>query len=266
MSDHHPGLDGLSVVITGAARGQGALEAELIARSGGYVVVADVLEDLGRSTAERITQSGGRATFVALDVTDRRGWDRVVEQALKPTGRIDALVNNAGISAIARLGELDAETFQRVMQVNVFGAVLGINAVTPPMIAQRGGSIVNVSSIAGQTGWASASYSMSKWAMTGLSRIATLELGPHNVRVNSIHPGVIDTPFAGDMSDEYRDAYNSVTPLGRIGHVEDVAPLVAFLCSSQSAYISGATISIDGGFIGAGAPYALFGRLPAEAQ
>lgn len=266
MIEPQPGLDGASVIITGAAQGQGALEAELIAASGAHVVLADVVEDKGREVAAKIASGGGNATFVRLDVTDGDGWKRAVEEALKPTGRVDALVNNAGISATPRLRELDRQTFARVMDVNVFGAVLGIQAVSEAMVAQGSGSIVNVSSIAGQTAWPSSGYSMSKWAMTGLAKIAALDLGPKGIRVNSVHPGVIDTPFAAGMSDEMFESYTSATPLGRIGTSEDVAPLVAFLCSSNSSYLSGVEISVDGGFIGAGTAHAVFGRLPADAR
>ncbi|MFC9223818.1 SDR family NAD(P)-dependent oxidoreductase [Streptomyces hygroscopicus] len=266
MTERQPGLDGASVIITGAARGQGALEAELIAASGAYVVITDVLEEQGQDVAAKIVSAGAKATFVPLDVTDARGWERVVRRTLETTGRIDALVNNAGIAATARLGELDLDTFKRVMEINVFGAVLGINAVSPAMVERGAGSIVNVASIAGQTAWPSASYSMSKWAMTGLTKIASLELGPRGVRVNSVHPGVIDTEFAASMSDELRQNYVNATPMGRIGRSEDVAPLVAFLCSSSSQYVSGTAISVDGGLIGAGAVHSVFSRLSSDAR
>lgn len=260
------GLTGRSVIITGAARGQGALEAEIIAASGGHVTVTDVLEDLGREVVSKIVSNGGSASFVRLDVSDPQGWGRVVESAAGTTGRIDALVNNAGIAGSPRLWDVDLATFQRVMEVNVFGAILGIQAVLPFMEAQGEGSIVNVASIAGQTAWPSSSYSMSKWAMTGLSKTAALELGPKGIRVNSVHPGIINTEFAADISEEFRQSYIDATPLGRVGDAEDVAPLVAFLCSSSSRYMSATAISVDGGFIGAGGSHAIFGKLADTAR
>jgi len=260
MSDQFPGLNEASIIITGAARGQGALAAELIAASGAHVVITDVLEDQGRDVAAKIVSGGGKASFVRLDVTDAQGWAQVVEHTLQQTGRLDALVNNAGISATARLDELDLDTFNRVMQVNVFGATLGINAVSPVMKKQGSGSIVNIASITGQTAWPSASYSMSKWAMTGLTKIAALELSPSGIRVNSIHPGVIETDFAAGMSEESRQNYVRATPLGRLGQAEDVAPLVAFLCSSHSQYMSGSEFTVDGGVIAAGAVHTVYGR------
>ncbi len=260
-SEAQPGLNGATVIVTGAARGQGAAEAQVLCDSGASVLVADVLDEQGESLAAELRQAGATAEFRHLDVTSQDDWEAAVSWVVETWGGIDALVNNAGIADRARLGDLDPEVFSRMVDVNAYGAVLGTNNVTAAMAARRQGSIVNVASIAGQTAWPAAGYAMSKWAMTGLTKIAALELGSLGIRVNSVHPGLIETDMASGLSDVVRDRFTRATPLGRTGTANDVAWLVAFLCSSKSSYLSGAEISVDGGFTAAGASHSVFANL-----
>jgi 3alpha(or 20beta)-hydroxysteroid dehydrogenase len=246
-------LEGVVVIVTGAAGGQGALECELMASRGAAVIVADVAQDQGLACTERIMKSGGRAVFEHLDVTDEQAWARVSQRAFDEFGRIDALVNNAGIAHPARLAEVDHDSFQRMMDINCFGALLGTRTVAPMMAQGGGGSVVNISSIAGLTAWPSAAYTMSKWALTGLTKLSAMELGQYGIRVNSVHPGIIETAMTAHLADEIRQRYCAAAPLGRLGLAEDLAPLVAFLCSEESSYISGAELTVDGGFVAAAA-------------
>jgi 3alpha(or 20beta)-hydroxysteroid dehydrogenase len=257
-------LDGMQdcvVLISGGARGQGAAQARLLAAKGASVVIGDLLEDAGHDVVDDITASGGDATFSPLDVTDERSWASIVAGPCAQGGGLAALVNNAGVSDRSTIEELTFEMFQHLMSVNLYGCVLGIKAAISPMRQRGGGAIVNISSIAGQTAWPSAGYAMSKWGLTGLTKVAAHELGPLNIRVNSVHPGVIETDMADGLSTEFKDSYRQSVPLGRIGVVKDVAPLVAFLCSPEAAYLTGAEIAVDGGFVAAGAARGVFGRI-----
>jgi 3alpha(or 20beta)-hydroxysteroid dehydrogenase len=165
-------------------------------------------------------------------------------------GRVDGLVNNAGVAFRARLTEVSLDDWNRVLSVNLTGALLGIQTVAPLMTA--GGSIVNVCSVAGLTGYHAAAYATSKWALRGLSRVASLELGGSGIRVNAIHPGFIETPMTASAPPGFREANIAEAPLGRAGTVDDIAPLVVFLMSNESSFISGIDIPIDGGFTGHG--------------
>ncbi|MEL7977971.1 SDR family NAD(P)-dependent oxidoreductase [Isoptericola sp. F-RaC21] len=235
--DARDGLQGKVTIVTGAARGQGAAEARTLAQHGASVLAVDV--------AEVPDDDLGDARYQRMDVTDRAGWVTLVERLQRDHGRIDALVNNAGVTWRARLADVDPDDMERVYRVNVVGPLLGIQHCAPLM--PPGSAIVNVGSVAAFTGHVPVAYTTSKWALRGLSKVAALELGPRGIRVNTIHPGYIDTPMTASAAPTFRDANVAETPLGRTGTVDEVAALVAFLVSDRSSYLSGAEIAVDGG-------------------
>ena len=237
-------LDGKVCLITGAARGQGAAEARLFAAEGGTVWLTDVLDAEGAALADEIG-----AAYRHLDVRDESAWAVLVAEMVQAAGRVDVLVNNAGIFATGRHFEIDAAEFQRVMDVNCLGVFLGMRAVSPVMREQGSGSIVNISSLAGLTGAAGAfAYGTSKWAVRGMTKAAAVENGRRNVRVNSIHPGLIDTDMLQQLpgaDDEPR--LTRRVPLGRAAQADEVARLALYLASDESSYSTGSEFIVDGG-------------------
>jgi len=245
-------LDGKVSIITGAARGQGAATARLFVSEGSKVVMTDLLDAEGEALAEEL---GAAATFVRQDVTDEADWKRVVAVAVDTFGRLDALINNAGIMQRTPVVDCSVEEFRGVLDVNLVGPFLGMKTAAPAMQETGGGSIVNVSSIQGMVGRAGTpGYTASKFGLRGLTKTAALELGALGVRVNSIHPGGVDTPLIRDavpdtvqVTQEMLDAAHSHLPVPRCGRAEDIAPTSLFLASEESAYITGTEIVIDGG-------------------
>ncbi len=236
-------LDGRVALITGGARGQGAAEAALFASEGATVVVTDVLIEEGERTAGEL---GG--DFYPHDVADEGAWATVVEGTLSRHGRLDVLVNNAGILLGAAMKNTSLEQWERVIAVNQTGVFLGMKAVAPAMTEQKSGSIVNISSVAGLEGlFGSMAYTASKFAVRGMTKVAAKELGPHNVRVNSIHPGLINT----DMTSEFdKDRMLRGVPLGREAAPEEVAAMALFLASDEASYCTGQEFVVDGGMYG----------------
>jgi 3alpha(or 20beta)-hydroxysteroid dehydrogenase len=241
-------LDGKIAIITGAARGQGAAEAELFVGEGASVVVADVLTEEGQALADRL---GSAAAFAPLDVRESESWHSVVDLASRQFGGVDVLVNNAGIIRYGALTEMPVAVYRDVVEVNQFGTFLGMQAVAPAMVKRGGGSIVNISSIDGISPMAGTiAYAASKFAIRGMTRVAALELGPLGIRVNSVHPGGVATPMTSPETIGVDvTPYFSRLPLGRIGQPMDVASVVAFLASDDSGYCTGAELVVDGGWI-----------------
>lgn len=238
-------------VITGGARGMGEATARLFASEGAHVVIADRLTAEGETLARDI---GDAASFQMLDVTDEASWTALVEAVLARHARIDALVNNAGVVAFGGIEDIEAADVDRVFAVNVKGALLGMKHVGRTMREAGRGAIVNISSVDGMRGVNGlALYSSSKWAVRGLSKSAALEFGPHGVRVNSVHPGGVDTAMGNPQGQEGAErnwSYGRV-PLQRIGEPVEVAAASLFLCSDEASYVTGAELSVDGGW-GAG--------------
>lgn len=240
-------LDGKVAIITGAAldRGQGACEARLFAAEGATVVLTDVQDEQGQETAAAI---GERAVYVHLDVTDPDAWAAVVADVSERFGRIDVLVNNAGIWHTGGVLETSADDFRRVVEINQTGVFLGMAAVAPVMKEQGSGSIVNISSSAGLRGETGIiAYVAAKWAVRGMSRAASGELAPFGIRVNSVHPGLMRTPMAATEFEPGRPDPGRNIPLGRAGEPEEAAELVCWLASDASSYVTGAELAIDGG-------------------
>lgn len=236
-------LDGKVVIITGGARGMGAATARRCVAAGARVVITDVLAEEGAATAKEL---GCR--FLAHDVTEADGWASVVATVLEEHGRIDGLVNNAGVSTVAFLEEQSAEDFERAIKVNLVGPFLGVKAVIEPMRAGGGGSIVNLSSVAGLSALpATGGYGASKWGVRGLTKIAAIELGPR-IRVNSVHPGMIVTPMTQQHGAVSGEGAFPLVAAGRCGEPEEVAQAVVFLLSDAASYMTGAELAVDGGW------------------
>ncbi len=242
-------LEGKVAIITGAARGQGAAEARMFAAEGAAVILTDLLDAEGEAVA---TSCGG--TYLHHDVTSEDGWQRVVARAVADHGRLDVLVNNAGIFMNRWLTETPLADWEKVIAVNQTGVFLGMKTAAKAMAdAGNGGSIINISSVAGlRGGGGSMAYSASKWAVRGMTKVASAELGRYGIRVNSIHPGAIDTPMLQQVPalDANRERVARRIPLGRIAEPEDVARVALFLASDDSAYMSGSELAVDGGWMG----------------
>ena len=231
-------------LITGGAhvRGMGGASAKMLVEQGAKVVIGDILDEEGAAMAAEL---GDAVRYVHLDVTNPDDWKAAVDTAVEAFGKLNVLVNNAGIVQVAPLKTMDVARWQKVLDVNLTGPMLGIKAVIEPMIAAGGGSIINISSIEGMRGaaWVH-SYVASKWGLRGLTKSAALELAPEKIRVNSVHPGFIRTPMTKHLPDDMVTA-----PMGRAGTPDEVATFVVFLASDESSFSTGSEYVVDGGLI-----------------
>jgi 3alpha(or 20beta)-hydroxysteroid dehydrogenase len=244
-------LDGKVALITGAARGQGEAEARLFAAEGAKVVLGDVLDELGSAVARSI---GADAIYVHHDVSSEESWKAAVGAATSKWGRLDVLVNNAGILHVAAIAQIELADYMRIVNVNQVGCLLGMKHAIPPMAKAGGGSIVNISSTAGLEGQPGiAAYVSTKWAIRGMTKSAAIECGGLGIRVNSIHPGGINTDMGKGETKGFEEidttAVYKKLPLGRIGEPIEVARLALFLASDDASYCTGGEYSVDGGWM-----------------
>ena len=239
-------------IVTGAASGMGASTAELFAAEGARVIVTDLLEEEGTDVAVRISDSGGQAQFLTLDVTDDSDWASAVGQTISAFGQIDILVNNAGVSG-SHPDLLNTRTWDEQMDVNARGVFLGMQAVIPEMKKIGAGSIVNISSISGVTGqsFVHMGYNAAKGAVRMATKAAAVQFAPDGIRVNSVHPGLMPPMRTSKMTadPQVREKMLSNIPIGRVGRVEEVAYANLFLASDESSYITGIEMPVDGGFL-----------------
>jgi len=241
-------LSGKVAVITGASQGMGEAHAKAFVAEGAKVILTDINAEAGAALAASLGES---ALFVRHDVADAAGWAAVVAQGEARFGPINVLVNNAGIiGPVAQTIDLAEADFQRVIAVNLTGVFLGMQAVLPSMVALGGGSIINISSISGMLanlGTPNLAYSGSKFAVRGMTKQVAVEYGAHNIRANSVHPGYVKTPMMVAATDEDGGGAAAAIPLGRFADAGEISPLVVFLASDESSFITGMEHVIDGG-------------------
>ena len=243
-------LNGKSCLISGGAKGLGAAQARLFAREGGGVAVGDILDSAGARLVDELTGSGAGSIFVRLDVTSEGDWERAVDAVMREFGTLDIVVNNAGIYNRALAEDTTLEEWERVMSVNATGVFLGTRAAIPAMRRSGGGSIVNMSSVAGLVGSRTQTvYNASKGAVRLLTKSTAVQYAPEGIRANSVHPGVIETDMLREVlrNEDERATRIASTPIPRFGTPEDVAHGVLFLASDESSYVTGAELVIDGG-------------------
>ena len=249
-------LDGKVTLITGAARGQGEATARLFAEEGAKVVLGDVLDDAGKAVAASL---GDAAIYLHHDVSQEESWGHFVATASETFGRIDVLMNNAGILHLASVAEIALDDYMKVIRVNQVGCLLGMKSVIPAMVQAGGGSIINVSSTTGIEGaMGMVAYVASKFAIRGMTKTAALEMGRAGIRVNSLHPGGIDTPMGDGSMEGFEEVdtqgFYASLPLGRIAKPVELARVALFLASDESSYCTGSEFVADGGML-AGASF-----------
>ena len=245
---------GKVALISGGARGIGAASARLLVREGAAVVIADLLETEGRQTEAEIAEAGGQVFFIRLDVTSEEDWQAAVRATVAHYGKLDVLVNNAGISHRTGVEETDVDAWDRVMDVNVKGVFLGTKAAIPEMRKAGGGSIINISSIYGIVGsTTSAAYHASKGAVRIFTKSTAIQYAGDGIRVNSVHPGFVDTPMTEQFHADQQVMQDRLarTPIGRLGIPEDIASGILYLASDESSFVTGSELVIDGGMTAA---------------
>ncbi len=251
-------VEGKVALVTGAGSGLGAESARRLAREGAAVVLTDISADAGQAVADGIADTGGKALFLTQNVADQARWAEVTAETLKAFGRLDVLVNNAGVAGGGPLLETTFEAWRQLMDINLDGVFLGMKAAAPVMVEAGRGSIINLSSILGKVGSPGApAYCASKGGVALLTKATALELAPFGVRVNSVHPGFIETPMVAgalreaENANEMRDIIISRHALGRLGVPREIADGIVFLASDESSFMTGAELVIDGGYTAA---------------
>ncbi len=240
-------LEGRIALVTGGARGIGAAITRRLHADGAGVMITDLRTEEGQALARALDS---RACFMEHDVSDDDAWRAVIEAVVSVFGRLDILVNNAGIYEPGSIAEASLDGVERQIRVNQMGVFLGMRHAIAPMRAAGGGSIVNISSIAGQCGFpGAAAYVGTKWAVRGMTKTAALELAPDGIRVNSVHPGFIDTPMLDQNPPEANAAGVEATPLKRLGRPDDIAAAVAWLAGSDASFVTGSELTVDGGWL-----------------
>ncbi|SDO65074.1 3alpha(or 20beta)-hydroxysteroid dehydrogenase [Nakamurella panacisegetis] len=241
-------LDERVAVITGAAQGMGSEHAWCLAARGAAVVLVDINDADGEQLATDLRERGAQASYVHGDVSEVDSWQQIRTASLEAFGAVHILVNNAGLLSHRRIRNTRREGWERLLAVNLKGPAIGMQLLAPDIRDAGGGAIINVSSAAGLDHHPDPAYTASKWGLRGLTKTAAQELGPWGIRVNSVHPGYIDTPMNDFASDELRAAKTALLPVGRAGQAWEVGELVAFLASDAAAFITGAEIAVDGGW------------------
>lgn len=237
-------LENKVVIITGAAQGMGKIHAEKALEQGAKVIITDINEESGHQTESELK---GEVMFIKHNVSDENDWKNVVQQTMGKWGRIDVLVNNAGITYNTPLEELTTDDYMKIVQINQLSVFLGMKTVAPIMKEQHKGSIINISSMNGLVGGA-IGYTDTKFAVRGMTKAASRELSPYNIRVNSVHPGVIQTPMLEQEGvKEAVEEFKKTIPMRRVAQAEEVSNMVTFLASDDSSYSTGAEFVIDGG-------------------
>jgi 3alpha(or 20beta)-hydroxysteroid dehydrogenase len=238
-------LKGKVALITGGARGMGESHARLMSQAGATVIIADLLESQGKAVASRL---GADVMFIRHDVASEGDWNNTLSKIEHDHGRLDVVVNNAAVLKPLSIADTTLAEFERMVRVNQTGTFLGIK-MPVELMKRTGGSIINLSSIAGFKAFTNhIAYASTKWAVRGMTRVAAIELAPHKIRVNSVHPGAIDTKMLTMLPPGAIEAAAKLTPLGRLGEPDEVGRLVLFLASDRSCYITGSEIAIDGGW------------------
>ncbi|WP_339179888.1 glucose 1-dehydrogenase [Oceanobacillus sp. FSL W7-1293] len=242
-------LTGKVAIITGAANGMGASEAKLFAQEGAKVIATDINDNVLQEVINEIKENGGDAIGLKHNVTSENEWKQVIQEAVTHYGKIDVLVNNAGVSSPKTIAQMEMDEWNKVMDINLNGCVIGMKYVIPEMQKAGGGSLINISSIGGIVGMAGSSpYTAAKGALRSLSKSAAVEYGKDKIRVNSVHPGIIETPMTADSFADATPYYQTFTQLPYFGNPEDVAYGVLFLASDESRFMTGAELVIDGGW------------------
>ncbi len=245
-------VSGKVILVTGGAMGMGRTHCELLAEEGGTVIVTDMNESEGQATADGINKAGGKAEFLSLNVTNEANWKSVVEQVVEKHGQIDVLVNNAGILFVKPLEETTTDEWDRIFDINVKGVFFGTKAVLPAMQKAGGGSIINISSIYGIVGAPmAAAYQATKGAVRLFTKATAVDYAQYNIRVNSVHPGVIDTPMTKDLlhgDPETRKAIMGTTILDRPAQPKEISYAVLHLASDDSSFMNGSEMVVDGGY------------------